>query len=148
MIAGLPGTGLGGVFYFLAALVLVAREGLRALRGETITRGKLLARMMVMLVGIVAALSITYWLLGQVMPQTVVSGEMTPVVGGAGPAAHGISLPALFVATLPVQLGVLAALLVGIELLRVLLKWRGGAQANAPGETVPVAETLRRRNER
>lgn len=61
MTAGLPGTGIGGVFYLLSAVVMPFCELAKTLRGESSwSRWLLVFRQLAMATGIVAGM----WLLG------------------------------------------------------------------------------------
>jgi len=64
MTAGLPGTGIGGVFYLLSALVMPFAELVKTLRGQSSwSRWILVFRQLAMAGGIVAGM----WLLGAVL---------------------------------------------------------------------------------
>lgn len=61
MTAGLPGTGIGGVFYLLSALLMPFFELVKTLRGQSSwLRWTLVIRQLAMAFGIVAGM----WLLG------------------------------------------------------------------------------------
>jgi hypothetical protein len=119
MTAGVPGAGIGGLFYLAAALVAPAWDGWRTLvrRDRRVHRPWFVARLAVlallMLGGIVAA----GWLLGLVLtsPSLLAQGARAPAAGGATPQ---------FIARAAVLLtvGTLVAVLAGVEVLRLALR--------------------------
>jgi hypothetical protein len=119
MTAGVPGAGIGGLFYLAAALVAPAWDGWRTLvrRDRRVHRPWFVARLAVlallMLGGIVAA----GWLLGLVLtsPSLLAQGARAPAGGGATPQ---------FIARAAVllTLGTLVAVLAGVEVLRLALR--------------------------
>jgi hypothetical protein len=119
MTAGVPGAGIGGLFYLAAALVAPAWDGWRTLvrRDRRVHRPWFVARLAVlallMLGGIVAA----GWLLGLVLtsPPLLAQGARAPAAGGASPQ---------FIARAAVLLtvGTLVAVLAGVEVLRLALR--------------------------
>jgi hypothetical protein len=119
MTAGVPGAGIGGLFYLAAALVAPAWDGWRTLvrRDRRVHRPWFVARLAVlallMLGGIVAA----GWLLGLVLtsPPLLAQGARAPAAGAATPQ---------FIARAAVLLtvGTLVAVLAGVEVLRLSLR--------------------------
>ena len=73
MNPGLPGMGIGGLFYTVSALVMPVCEVRRRLRGEGTRRGALVARQFAIAVGVVAVMTGVFWtldvvfMLGQVV---------------------------------------------------------------------------------
>ena len=64
MIAGMPGTGLGGIFYLLLAVVMPLRELARLIRGRSTVRRRRVAIFQAALaVSVVAVLAIEGWAL-------------------------------------------------------------------------------------
>ena len=64
MTAGLPGTGIGGVFYLLSALLMPLVELVKTLRGQSSkSRWLLVIRQLAMASGIIAGM----WMLGIVL---------------------------------------------------------------------------------
>ena len=110
MTAGLPGTGVGGLFYMLSGILMPFREAYRAVRGESDARSRRLAAYQTLLaLGVIAGIWATGWLLGLVInlaPQVAVA------VHGAGHvAAHAsnvVRVMAFFIAFATLA-GVLAA---------------------------------------
>ena len=113
MFAGLPGTGLGGLFYALLVLLMPLRElWLHGRHG----RWGFIARQWALLAGILAGLTLEAWALAWLL---------RPEPGAGAPAGearllHDHLVPAL--ALLPVI--VLALILLGIHALRLALRAR------------------------
>lgn len=124
MIAGLPGTGLGGIFYLLASLVLIVREGVRWLRGNSSPRQvRLLLRLLVMTVLILAVLWGTYWMLDSLFSISAVAVvEPDATSGAAGTLSYAPTLPPFLIATLPVQIATILAILGSIEIASWLVR--------------------------
>lgn len=66
MNPGLPGTGIGGLFYILSALLMPICEVRRRWRGDATRRGTLVARQFTIAVGVVAAMTGVFWTLDTV----------------------------------------------------------------------------------
>lgn len=115
MIAGLPGTGLGGIFYLLAALVVILREGWGWVRGDTSQRGfRFVLRLSVMTCLILLVLVGTYWLLDSVLALTAPAAD-APSANVTTHAVTTFHLPPFLIATLPVQIAILVMILGGVE---------------------------------
>lgn len=124
MIAGLPGTGLGGLFYMIASLVVIGRALVHGTRnGMTPAAWRGIARLAVMLSGILLAIWGTYWIIGEILAVNV----PPPPVGIELPIDQtqtSLTLPSIFIATLPVQVATILLLLASVELLRWLIHRR------------------------
>jgi len=111
---GLPGTGIGGMFYVLSALLMPVREAYqraRMGRGARVTgRWNVVAGQMAIAGGIVAALWATGWLLGVGL---AAARPLVPLVG----RAHAGNV--LRVTTFVLTFGTLVGVLAGVELLRL-----------------------------
>lgn len=132
MIAGLPGTGLGGLFYMIASLVVIGRALVHGARhGMTPTAWRGIARLAVMLCAILFAIWGTYWLIGEILavnaPPPQVGTNLPP-----GQIQSSLTLPSVFIATLPVQLATILLLLGSVELLRWLVRYRTRNSTQAP----------------
>jgi len=114
MTAGLPGTGIGGLFYVASALAMPLREAYRRVtrRGPR-TRWRIVAGHAGMGVGIVAAMWGAGWLLGLALHAARPLGT----IGGV-PAAN-----VLRTATLALTVGTLATVLGVVEVLRLCIGW-------------------------
>jgi len=110
--AGLPGTGIGGIFYLASALAMPLREAYRRVRGRAAGNRRVVAAQLAIAGGILGAMWVTGRLLGLAL-------------AAARPIARlGTSLPpsnVLRIASITLALGTLASVLVGVELLRLLV---------------------------
>jgi len=132
MIVGVPGTGIGGLFYLLSALALPLREAIRRVRDRANpVSWRVVAQQTTMAGGILAGMWATGLLIGAVL-------------GAArSHVAPGVGLPAgnlLRTATVALSLGTLAAVLLGVELLRLCLHRR--TRRETPIERRGAPETL------
>lgn len=107
MIVGVPGTGIGGLFYLLSALALPLRR---------VVRWRVALAQGVMAGGILAGMWATGLLLGALLG-TVARAHAPP-----GLVSHSGNL--LLTATFVLSFGTLIVVLLGVELLRVLLRPR------------------------
>ena len=127
MNVGLPGTGLAGLFYLLAALWMPCHAAVRAVRGDRdAARWRLALTQAALALAIVAAIAATAWALGLPLPTRDTGVEADPSATGveAGPATPatqaarflGVAPTVVAVATLAVVLlllevvGIVAAL--------------------------------------
>ena len=117
MTPGLPGTGIGGLFYVLSALLMPICELWRRWRGEAGGRGALVARQFAIAVGAVAAMSLAFWLLDSLLPANPAGAR------AAGATLLSWTLP-IRVSALLVTSAVLAAVLGAVHLLRLWLRIR------------------------
>lgn len=128
MFAGLPGTGLGGLFYALLILLMPLRElWLRGRQG----RWRFIARQWALLGGILLGLSLEAWLLASLMgPALVEDGRL----GGTSVVAADHVIPALALAPLVT----LAVVVLGVHGARLALRVQGrqhrGRLAEVPGD--------------
>lgn len=110
MTAGLPGAGIGGLFYLASTLLLPLRSLLRRARRkpDPVSLNQM-AHSVLIAAGIIGALWMSGWLLGFIVP-----GEMLPqrqVAGAARPAARTI----ISMATMATALVTLAIILLAVE---------------------------------
>jgi hypothetical protein len=76
MSVGLPGTGVGGLFYLLSALAMPVRELVRAARGRSCPRSRLLAaRQGAIGAGVAGGIWVTGWLIGVMLKRSPVVRE-------------------------------------------------------------------------
>jgi hypothetical protein len=69
MVAGLPGTGIGGIFYLISALCMPLREFPRLMRGKSsLRRWKFIMKQWVMTAGIILGFWITGLILAKCIP--------------------------------------------------------------------------------
>lgn len=113
MIAGLPGTGIGGLFYLLSALVMPLVELVRLLLWRKRTSNwKLVFSQFALAVGIIVAFSLTGLILNYLFPVTV--GLLKTYAPKWGTKSQNVNLG---VAPTAITLSVLALYLVSIELI-------------------------------
>ncbi len=127
MNAGLPGTGIGGIFYLASALAMPLREAYRRVRGRAAGNRRVVAVQLATAGGILGAMWVTGRLLGLAL-------------AAARPIARlGTSLPpsnVLLIASVTLALGTLVGVLVGVELLRLLV--HRGPRSPLPGKAMPA----------
>jgi len=110
---GLPGTGIGGMFYLLSALAMPFREAYGRARGHGTSGGwRVVAGQLGIAGGIIAGLWATGWFLGAAL------AAARPVIPLLGPGHAG---NVLRIATFVLTFGTLAGVLAGVELLRLWL---------------------------
>ncbi|HKW37671.1 MAG TPA: hypothetical protein VJO54_07675 [Burkholderiales bacterium] len=112
MNPGLPGTGIGGLFYILVALWMPVCEVLRRWQGDATRRGSLVARQFAIAVGVVAVMAGVFWALDALLLHRV-----------AAPAGGHHAVLSLRVSALLVTSSVLAAVLGTVECLRLCLRF-------------------------
>jgi tetratricopeptide (TPR) repeat protein len=113
MTVGMPGTGIGGMFYLLSALAMPLSEAYRWLRGHASGGWRVVAAQTSLAAGILAGMWVTGWLLGLTLRAVHVVTRLA-----AGPHAGN----ALRTAALVLSFGTLAGVLCGVELLRLWIR--------------------------
>jgi hypothetical protein len=110
MTVGLPGAGIGGLFYLASTLLLPFRSFWRRLRGrpDPVT-SRQIAHSLSIALGIIGGLWFAGWLLAFVIPAGMVSGGS--VVGARGSLTRTV-IP---VATFAAAVGTLALVLLSVE---------------------------------
>jgi hypothetical protein len=125
MSVGLPGSGIGGVFYLLSAMWMPAHSAQRAMRGKH-TRHRLMLRQTVMAVLIIGAL----WGTGYVIDIMLTAGSASASLRAAVGKDGGSSLPSIFrAASFAMTFGTLAFVLLTVQLLRFVVPRRPAAIA-------------------
>ena len=130
MSVGLPGTGIGGLFYIVGGLWMPVREGWRAVRrrpGPRRWRAALLQGGMSL--SIVAGIWVAGWLLGLFLLPGAAEGSGPGAGAGADRTRNVLQAVAVFG-----TVGILTAVLAGVQLLRLVA---GGARP------APAPEPLR-----
>ncbi len=118
MNPGLPGLGIGGLFYILSALAMPVVALVRAARGApaAAVRRELAARQCAIALGIIGCMTLAFWGLD-------VALELHPVDGGAGTELqrrwHSVRISALAVTA-----AVLASVLFAMHAVRLLVRRR------------------------
>jgi hypothetical protein len=115
MNPGLPGAGIGGLFYVLSALWMPVCELWRLRRGDNPGQWVLVGRQVAIAVGIVAAMSGVFWALDTVLMLKQVAAHA---------AGHMHAMWTLRVSALAVTSGVLATVLGTVHLVRLCLRLR------------------------
>ncbi len=127
MNAGLPGTGIGGIFYLASALAMPLREAYRRVRGRAAGNRRVVAAQLAIAGGILGAMWLTGLLLGHAL------AAARPITG------LGTSLPSgnvLRIASVALALGTLVGVLGGVELLRLLV--HRGRRSQLPRKAMPA----------
>lgn len=139
MSAGLPGTGIGGLFYLLGALWMPVQEGWSVLSrrpGPRRWRAALLQSGMAL--AILAGIWATGWLLALVLLPSSLgtsgSGSAAGMETGALPGGNVLRAVVVFGA-----LGVLAAILATVQVLRLVVRRPPPVRPERP-EGEPVRE--------
>jgi tetratricopeptide (TPR) repeat protein len=116
MAAGIPGVGIGGIFYLVSALMMPVRElwlAARGVRGAgSRARWRAIAPQWSIAAGILAAIWATGWLLGRMLTSRIVGSDVA--VGAA--VAHGVSLR---MGALLLSFGTLSFVLALVQVARV-----------------------------
>jgi hypothetical protein len=79
MTAGLPGTGIGGIFYLLLALLAPVREVPRLLRGQSsLRRWRTITGQLAIVAGIAGAMALEMWGLNSLITRAQHAGYLPP----------------------------------------------------------------------
>ena len=117
MTVGLPGVGLGGIFYLASAILMPVRETVRLGREGDARRRRLVVRQLLMAVAILGALWATGWLLGRVIAVAAPGG-----LGIARGVASGARGNVLQISALALSLGTLAVVLATVQGARLVVR--------------------------
>lgn len=138
MTVGLPGAGIGGLFYLASTFLLPVRSLARRLRGRPDSLPpRHLAHSVLIAVGIISALWVAGWLLALVMPDEMLAGR-----GGIG-GVTGVSRNAIPIATFGVAVGTLAFVLLAVEVAHRVQVIRAGSRDDLQERRWPCVGTLR-----
>lgn len=126
MNVGLPGAGIGGLFYLASTLLLPARSLMRRLRGQSdaVSLRQHLHHVSIA-IGIMAGLWTAGWLLGFVMPKEMLSAP--------GTATLLTSRTAIPLATFGFGVGTLLAVLLVVELAHWIHRQKPAMEARRTG---------------
>ncbi len=117
MIAGIPGSGIGGIFYLLCALWMPVNELGAIVRGRSTARRR---RQALVLCGfalaVVAAVWVTGWGLGKLFAQ-----PLHPLAAAAGNPQAAETKNLISTIALAVTFGTLGGMVVSVHVLRLLL---------------------------
>ena len=115
MTPGLPGAGIGGIFYLVAALLSPVCEGVRTIRGKGSRRQwRLVLRHFLLAASILVVLWLTAWTAGLIFTSRVVTQHL-------GVAADGLQTEVISRKIALSTLTVLALVLASVEVLRLFL---------------------------
>jgi hypothetical protein len=134
MSVGLPGTGVGGLFYLVSALCMPFREAYRAATGRSDARSRdLVMRQTLIALGVLGGIWLAGWLIGMVLSQApaVVSAI------NASPDVVGRSPNILKVASLVIAFATLITVVGTVEVVGLVRRWR------APRALRPSAQSGR-----
>jgi len=115
MNPGLPGAGIGGLFYVLSALWMPVCELWRLRRGDARGRWPLVAKQFAIAVGIIVAMSGVFWALDTVL-------MLQQIAAHAAGQMH--AMWTMRVSALAVTSGVLATVLGTVHVVRLCLRLR------------------------
>jgi hypothetical protein len=120
MAAGIPGVGIGGIFYLASALLMPVRElwlVARNVRGAgSAEHWRVIARQWSIAAGILTAIWATGWALGKVLTSRIAVGDAAAGAAAAA-AAHGVSLR---IGALILSFGTLAVVLALVQVARLV----------------------------
>jgi tetratricopeptide (TPR) repeat protein len=141
MTVGLPGTGIGGMFYMLSALAMPLIEAYRRARARPSGAWRVMAVQIAITAGILSAMGATGWLVVKAL--TAARLFVPPMIWRSNGLPPG---SVLRTAMLVLTLGTLAAVLVGVELLRLWVHRH--ANRDTPVERRDACEPLPRAERR
>jgi len=117
MTPGIPGAGIGGLFYVCSSLILGVRHGWRRIRGQTSSdTWRSVSHVVLLAAGIAFCVWIAGWLVG-----LFVSPDLTRLARPGSPGLiHGSVQVhnALRLAAVVAGVGTLALVMLGVELMR------------------------------
>ena len=141
MTVGLPGAGIGGLFYLASALLMPVRSLVATISGRHHeARWQLALRQSGLAAGILGALWATGWLLSRMFVDPAAAGDpalqgTTAIVASA--RAHAAATNALGTHALAFSVGTLVLILVLVQVARLVLA--------RPQDPVPSTHAARRR---
>ncbi|OLD86230.1 MAG: hypothetical protein AUG85_10915 [Gemmatimonadetes bacterium 13_1_20CM_4_66_11] len=122
MTVGLPGTGIGGMFYLLSALAMPLSEAYRRIRGLASGGWRIVAGQLAIAGGMIVGMFLTGRLLGAALHATQHPARL---------ALGSVPSNVLRIAALVLSIGTLAAVLAAVELLRFWIHGRAGSGGSA-----------------
>ncbi len=121
MTAGIPGVGIGGIFYLASALLMPMRSAVAVLTGRPEqARWPVALRQASLASGILVALWATGWMLGWIITTFVPEAATAAAGGTSGSEVRNV----VKVGALLLSFGTLAVVLALVQLLRVALPVR------------------------
>ena len=122
MTVGVPGTGIGGMFYLVSALAMPLRQAYRSLRRRPSSGWRIVAGQTAMAGAILAAIWVAGWLVGIAITASAAIVRPPQLLAGAHPGS------VLRTAALVLSAATLAAVLLGVELLRLWVHRAAGSR--------------------
>ncbi len=117
MTVGFPGTGIGGLFYILVALLMPVRNSWLRFRKSHAHRGASL-RLFLLAVGVCAGIFVTGWLLG-----LIIGPVSSAAASGPGQVfSHQKVQNAVRLAALYASLSMLSIILLAVQLGRLIVR--------------------------
>lgn len=117
MTVGVPGTGIGGLFYILAALLAPIRSLLQRHCSSSAERG-VLTRLFMLGVGVILGIFATGWLLGFLVGPVARAAAIGGAIGTPRPEiVNVVRWAALFASVL-----MLAAVLIAVQIARLIVR--------------------------
>ncbi len=133
MTPGIPGTGIGGLFYLLSAAALPLREAYRRVwKGVATARWRVIALQQLLAAGILGGMWTTGWLVGELL-----STARTRIVAGPSAASHNVWRTATFA----LSLATLIVVVCTVELIGLWVRRR--ARRLAPPEMAQPTPMVR-----
>lgn len=129
MSVGLPGTGVGGLFYLASALCMPFREAFRAVAGRSDARSRsLVLRQTLIALGVLGGIWLAGWLIGLVLIQVpAVAAAIRTVPGFAGQSSN-----ILKVSTFVVAVSTLIFVVGAVEVLGAVRRWTAPRRVRPP----------------
>jgi hypothetical protein len=126
MTVGLPGAGIGGLFYLASTLLLPVRSIVRRLRGRPdAVNGRGQAHLVLMAIAIMGSLWLAGWLLAFVVPERMLASSSV----AATAAASRTVIP---LATFGIGAGTLAMVLIAVEIAHYVHALKGERSTRRP----------------
>jgi len=122
MNAGLPGTGIGGIFYLLSALWMPFHELYKTLRKKNQPqRLRLILSQVGLALGIIAVIWLTGWLLGELLvaKRAWLSSKPEGVVAAPGALPNVIKMTMVFL-----TIGLLLMVVGSVHILKLVMRYR------------------------
>ena len=133
MSVGLPGSGIGGIFYLLSALWMPCAGAWRAVRRQPVRLG-MVARQTSLALGMIAALFATGW----AIEQLIVMSAWNPF-GPKGTLAGTTALPHILRATtFAWSFGTLGSVLLTVQILRLFFARKAAPAVAMKPQVLPV----------
>ena len=142
MTVGLPGAGIGGVFYMLSALAMPLREVLRGASERPVGAWRAVFTQLALTGGILAGMGATGWLIATVFTsvRAIMPVAMLP---SHGLPTGNVLRAAMFVLTI----GTLVAVLIAVELLRLWVHRSARREAQVAPSALPPSLRVERRGQ-